>query len=371
MRTDRILLLGAFGQANPGDDALATAFVERLRGRDLVVASRDPNETAAAFDCATLPASPRAVAAAVASSRAIVVGGGTIFKALHASTNRNRLSLLRRSAAVLTVARARGVRSALVGVGADALVGREARRLSRHIVANADLLVLRDEESAAVLTAAGAPGPFRIGADPAWAGVTTAAASTPFDGPVVVVPSHLAGGRDLAARLGRSLEPLGQLGIRVQIQPWQGRVGDADHDLARAVAGHLPSAEILEPPLDLDSAVRRFATARVVVGLRFHALIASAAAGTPFVSVVHEPKLAGLARRLGQQAVPVHAPPAVLTLAVERALEGAAPDPGAIAAEVARAEDQFRLLDLLLDGGAAVDPTIGSDLALSTGGGAW
>jgi hypothetical protein len=29
------------------------------------------------------------------------------------------------------------------------------------------------------------------------------------------------------------------------------------------------------------------------------------------------------------------------------------------------------LLDLLLDGGAAVDPTIGSDLALSTGGGAW
>ena len=57
---------------------------------------------------------------------------------------------------------------ALVGVGAGALPGRSARTLTRAIVRRADLLVLRDEESAGVLADAGAPTPFRVGADAAW-----------------------------------------------------------------------------------------------------------------------------------------------------------------------------------------------------------
>jgi len=374
MLRDRILLLGAFGQANPGDDALATAFVERLRGRAVVVATGDPAAASATLDCETVAATPTAVAAAVASSRAVVVGGGTLFKELHPSTRRPRLSLLRRTAALVAFARARRVRTALVGVGADTLVSRNARRLARRTVANADLLVLRDEESAAALTAAGAPGPFRIGADPAWTRIRTAEPRPSFDGPVVVVPSHLAdepGDSSLVERLADSLEPIRQLGIPVHLQPWQGGVGDADHTLARAIADRVAGAELVDAPVDLDDAMRRFAAARAVVGARFHALVAAGAAGAPFVSVVHEPKLAGLARRLGQEAVSVYAPPAVVTFAVERALEATGPDPHAVATEMARAEDQFRLLDLLLDDGEGADPSIGSGLTLSTGAGAW
>ena len=47
------------------------------------------------------------------------------------------------------------------------LPGRAAQWLARAIVRSADLLVLRDDESAAHLAATGAPTPVRVGADPA------------------------------------------------------------------------------------------------------------------------------------------------------------------------------------------------------------
>ena len=56
----------------------------------------------------------------------------------------------------------------MIGVGADDLRGRQAQVIARWLVRHADLLVLRDEESAAALAVAGAPKPFWIGADPAW-----------------------------------------------------------------------------------------------------------------------------------------------------------------------------------------------------------
>ena len=41
------LLVGAFGQGNPGDEALCAAFRHALPSVRLVVASRDPSATAA------------------------------------------------------------------------------------------------------------------------------------------------------------------------------------------------------------------------------------------------------------------------------------------------------------------------------------
>ena len=41
-----VLLVGAFGQGNPGDEALCAAFVRALAGDEVVVASGDPGATA-------------------------------------------------------------------------------------------------------------------------------------------------------------------------------------------------------------------------------------------------------------------------------------------------------------------------------------
>lgn len=373
------VLVGAFGQGNPGDEALCAVFRDALAGAgyDAAVVSRDPRRTAAIHRCRALPATGRHVAAAVRRADLVVIGGGTIFKGLHTSTGRRRNGLLWSTAGLVAAARAWSTPVAMVGVGAADVHGAAARNLARWIVRTTDLLVLRDEESAAVLASAGVPPPFRVGADPAWTVLDEPPASHGRSGDVVVAVSHLAvshlaGGSDLAARLAAALRPL-TTERRVTIQPWQiagGRAGDAD--LAAEIARRLDGrAEVVRAPADLAEARASYVGASLVVGMRFHALVAAAAAGARFLAIAHEPKLAGVARRMEQPAVPPNAPEAVLTRAVATALDGPPPSPAAVRAEMARAEEGLALLRLLAGGGRIDEPSEVSGLTLSDGGGCW
>ena len=115
-----------------------------------------------------------------------------------------------------------------------------ARALARWLVRHADLLVLRDEESAAALTEAGAPTPFWIGADPAWS-VHPRRLDDRGDAPtgtpsVTVALSHHAGDARLCANLAEAIAQLSR-DHEVRLQPWQiGPVGDVEiaERLARA-----------------------------------------------------------------------------------------------------------------------------------------
>ena len=154
-----VLLVGAYGQGNPGDEALCQAFRTSLRHCSLTIATAAPSH--ASNGVHTVDPTPRAVGAALRGTDVVVVGGGTVFKQLHPSTGRRPNALLRTTVGLIAAARARGAAVALVGVGAGELRGRESKMLARWIVRHSDLLVLRDEESASVLAAAGAAVPFR------------------------------------------------------------------------------------------------------------------------------------------------------------------------------------------------------------------
>jgi polysaccharide pyruvyl transferase WcaK-like protein len=388
----RVLLAGAFGQGNPGDEALLSAFARALPDHVPVVASAAPGETTAQHGLGAVDREdPAAVARAVASSDAVVVAGGTVFKTLHHACGRPRHALLARAAGLAALARSLRKPFALVGVGAGALDTALSRRLARFIVRCSDLLVLRDEESAARLAAAGAPTPFRVGADPAWtllppqpapvpvrAGAPTAAsvaipagaghAPVPLDeaaaaaptgepaGPVVVALSHLAGGGGLADELADGLAPLLDTPHPIQLQPWQRDAGEGgDEELAAALRERLGDAELLDRPRDLLAARDSFRDAAAVVALRFHAVPAAAAAGVPLVAYAHEPKLAGGARRLGQHAVAPGAAPEQLADRVLAAVDAAPARTDAVEAERARAEDGFRLLRVLLARGRSAE----------------
>jgi polysaccharide pyruvyl transferase WcaK-like protein len=138
-------------------------------------------------------------------------------------------------------------------------------------------------------------------------------------------------------------------------------VDGGEHDdlaLARAVAAGLEGrAEIVPPPADLDDACKLFAGARLVVALRFHALVAAAAGGVPALAIAHEPKLAAMARRLGQPSIGPEGDPSDLARAVMQAAELASPPSAtAVALERTRAEHGMALLRLLIDGGRSADP---------------
>ena len=95
---------------------------------------------------------------------------------------------------------------------------------------------------------------------------------------------------------------------------------------------------------------------------RFHALVAAASAGVPALAVAHEPKLAGLARRLGQPAVRGRRAPATLIAARASPLDGA-PPPAAVGRERARPRS-FRLLRVLLARGRSDEAVDVDGLAL-------
>lgn len=369
----RILLCGAFGQDNPGDDALLEAFLDAVRGHDVVVAT--PADVGRP-DVTTVRPTGRAVGPVFGDIDAVVVAGGTIFKSLPPASGRRHLGLLTRTAALLAAARARDIPLALVGVGAGDLRSRTAARLARWTADHADLLILRDEESAGVLAGIGAAQPFRIGADPAW---------TLFEGPhgsdgsrrdgVVIALSHLADPDldRLVERLTHVAEPLIAKGVPVRIQPWQG-----DHGIDLLVANRLlerlgepPLAEIIPRPRSLHEAVECFTNARAVVGLRHHALVAAAVAGCPFLAVAHEPKLAGLARRLDQPSVPPHATPAVMARSVVDLLDHDAATSDAVETEIAAASRAMRLLRVVVSRGADEELVDRDRLDLTTSGTAW
>lgn len=388
-----ILLLGAFGQRNPGDEALCRALCRALPDHDIVVASGDPAGTRAEHGRPAVPATPRGVAAALRTADAVVVGGGTLFKALHPASGRRPTALLRNTALLLTLARARRVPVALVGVGAAELRGSAARRLARHIARRADLLVLRDEESAAVLTDAGVEPPFWIGADPAWLLFTDADPdATPIVRPrpvahdgrrprrVTVAVSHLASvpGADSGSLEQGLADALGKLaadGWHVRLQPWQAddtaRSGHGDLGVAERLRARVPQAEIVAAPRDLLDAAVQFADDDLVVAMRFHALVAAGAARRRIVAVAHEPKLAGLARRLDQIAVPPDAPAAVIASAFDWARTHEPPGAQTVDRQIQLAEHTIALLRVLIAPNRLERPQELPALRLSDGEGRW
>lgn len=345
------MIVGAFGQGNPGDDALADVHVKVVRdaGWDPCVVTATPRQTGAELGCAAVAPEPLAVLHASRRAGALVVGGGTIFKTLHPSTGRPKRSLLVRVAALTAVARAANTTVALSGVGAAPLRRSSERALARSIVRCADLLILRDEESAAILRDAGSPPPFRVGADPAWTHLeqgTRATATTD----VLVVLSRFAARRGLSGWLSAALRKLAT--EDVSVMPWQ-RGPTGDSALAAALVARLSRRTISVPaPASLDEARSVAQTANVAICLAFHGAMACAFAGIPFVAVGHEPKLIALARRLDQPCVAPGCPPFELATAVSVARASGPAATDLIERERRRAEDGLRLLRLTLSEGA-------------------
>src|ERR1700722_12899948 len=356
----RALLAGAFGQGNLGDEALLESFIQALPDWRIVATSPDA-ATRLLHDCDTVrPQRPGAIARELRRSDAVIVGGGTLFKTLHPMTRRRPMALLANASALVGAASLARRPVALVGVGAGGGETRAARQLSRSVVRHADLLILRDEDSATELSAAGVPGPFRVGAGPAWTLLNPSEESggTGADR-VLVVPSGMAAGDEgsdgLLADLAAIVRALRRAGAEVRLQPWQSAPADPTDDVAltRRLARELGDpTEVLAPPCSLQSAVASMRGLGAVLTYRFHALVAAGAAAVPSVAVAHEHKLAALARPLGQRQVLPGAAPGAVAAAVLGALEGSAPARWVVHEEVARAEAGFRLLRVFLGGGA-------------------
>lgn len=342
-----VLLAGDLGARDPGDNALLAAFARELPRWQLVLMSADPVSSSHRHARPAVGTRDyRRLLGAVRACKMLVLGDGALRGPGRGDRTRDVL-------AITLAAKALGRRVALVGVGVDNLHRRADRMRVGALVRLADLLVLRDRSSADVLLAAGAPGPFRVAADPAWCALDAAPRDAERRDEVLVILDSRAMpiGGAAPARLAAALDMLAARGLRVRLAPWRiSRYGADDLDLARAIAARLGArARVLLPAASLTEARAEAAGARVVLALRLHALIVAASAGTPAVALDDGRELAGLAGRLGQPTLPLHAQPAAIAQAALAAAQGPPPSRAAVSAERANAQQAFRLLRLLLD----------------------
>lgn len=366
------LIVGAFGQDNPGDEALLDSTVAAVRaqqGWEPVVATARPGETTERLGVAAVAGTPVATLRAAAIADALVVGGGTLFKELHPTSGRSPGGLLRSALGLTSAFRARRRPVAMLGVGAARITSRTNQQLARVLAGRADLLVLRDADSAVILAGLGVPAPLRVGADLAWMSLPAATGSATHRprgslDPIGVAISHLCDAPGLVDRLAAALRPLVDAGRPVEIEPWQGSPYlSQDGQMARRLQAAVGAGtSVIPPPESLIDASARMAGRAAGLTLRFHGAVAAAHAGTPFLALAHEPKLASISRHLGQLAVGPDAQPEVITHGLRQALLSAPPSIDALREEHRKAAASAELLGLVLTGAGDGDELVHLDL---------
>ena len=310
MAGPRIVIVGAAGFTNLGDDAILAVMLAELReavpGATLVVAG-GPDEVAGA-DGWVHVRDIRAVDAAVTHADLVIVGGGGFiydYDAIIAPYDffRGDITFMFPYYRAALAARTRDVPVYFYGIGVDSLVTPAGRALTRDVLSRASAITVRDPLSALELERAGVRAPLvEVTADPAvrvepataewrdrppgravafvtrpwlrWAGTWTPSAAQYYDtyvGWLAAAADHVVGAWDAT--------PV--------FLPGQ-RYNDDDLETAASVVERMAAGErarILSETVDEEQYRAALGSAAAVVSSRLHPLILAGAAGVPVVGV--------------------------------------------------------------------------------------
>jgi polysaccharide pyruvyl transferase WcaK-like protein len=272
--------------------------------------SVDPDGTRQDLDVDAIGWSPVAVWRQAVGADAGVFGGGGIIQ------DETSLFNLPYHLARPAIWRARRVPWVGIGLGAHPLRFAASRLLVSRVLRSAGAITVRDPESARVLESL-LPRPPIVASDLVFTmadGADGTSRGTGDPGPpedVTVV--------SLRGWTGRRLLPAGSEGLRDtppgfveamaaaldQVATATRRStrfvafdGDNDDAVHAAVAARMTTPTERRVP-DVHTVLADVATGRVVVAMRYHALVAATLAGRPAVALAYTPKVGRLAPRLG------------------------------------------------------------------------
>ncbi len=310
---DGILICGAYGKGNSGDDAILQAMVRALRQRDpdlpLYATTRAPAQTARdAGVGAVYTFHPWKVHRLMRRTVLYLSGGGSLIQ--DATSSRSLWYYLQS----IRAAKARGNRVMMFGCGIGP-VRRQAnrRRAAKTILRCVDRITLRDAASLRELEQLGVSGiPTKVTADMAFlvqpapedrvAQICSAGGIAPEDRLLILAPRpwegydrHLA---DFAAAAVHAAEVHGLKPVLLAMEP--GKDLNVCAKIAELAAASGLRCPVLEAAQDSAAVVGLIRRADGVLGMRLHSLIFAAAQGTPFAGVSYDPKVAGFVDYMGQ-----------------------------------------------------------------------
>lgn len=298
MSRQGILVCGYYGFGNLGDEAVLAGLLHGLRQAGYTGGVVAMSAAPALTECehgvaAVLRTHLPAVWRALRRARVFVLGGGSLLQ--DTTSARSIVYYL----GVHTLARRAGCRIAWIGQGIGPLQRGWARRWTAHAARQAAIVVVRDPLSEQLLHQLGVP-QVQLGADLSFLlpeadtarGWQILQQLGVEQGEMVVAfaPRQWTGGQTSL------VEPLRQIARYVQ-KAWGAQVlllpMQPSHDrvLVEEIAAGLSGAIVLSEPLRVREVQAVLSCCGLVVGMRLHALILSAASGVPALALSYDPKV--------------------------------------------------------------------------------
>jgi polysaccharide pyruvyl transferase WcaK-like protein len=315
-----LLVVGAYGYRNLGDEAILAGLLARLDSQPVTVVSRDPDDTRRLHDVATIDTG--AAVRALRHNTTMVIGGGGLF-----GRDMGRIGRLLPGFGLAAVAAGRSV--VVTGVDIDTKLVRTARLLVPRLMRRATRVSVRDRLSAAHLQNWGVhariepdlsewmpPQPHEVGerllreagVNPhrsvvgvALAGVRPALADAALEAVVAAMdemPDH-----------------------QFCFVPMSRHPRAPTHDdlyLARRLQARRPRLAVLDGAPHPAAVLSAFGLFSAVVSMRYHGMLFAQRASVPLVPVAYAEKNVRWLAERNLAAVPPE--PKTLTVALHRAL---------------------------------------------------
>ena len=308
---DGVVICGAYGRGNAGDDAILEAILQEMRSIDpdmpVLVLSKDPKSTRLAYRVqavhrSNFPAWLRAMRRA----KLYINGGGSLIQDV---TSRRSLWFYLHN---ISAAKKAGCKVQMNGCGNGPVTRQNHRRLAARVLnANVDVITLREPDSREELRLMGVTKPeILLTADPAL--TLRRASDDEIDSMMLRagIPPH---GKYIcfALRQWKGFEEKAPLfGAAAQyaydtygLTP----VFTAVEKHLDPVAHRLAAKSLTTPHYFLDDAggagtiIGSLSRMEVVVSMRLHALIFAAGQGIPLAGVVYDPKVSAFLKYIGQE----------------------------------------------------------------------
>lgn len=294
-----LLLAGYLGCGNLGDDAMMLGFLQGLgAGHDVTVLSGNPEET---FRLYGIPSVPRrdmnAVKQALFKCDALVFPGGSVFQDVTSLKSVGYYSQL------VKMAKGAKKRVALVGQGVGPLNRFFGKQMAVGAFNAADVIVVRDPGSGALLRELGVKTPVRVAADPVF--LLPKPAERDDQSSFQVGEMRTVG---LAPRpLGKKTKDVAQLFADLTRLLFQGNFmpvliemdreedGDLIQQINKLQGGKVPDLRKVQTPMQLQ---QRIARMDAVIAMRLHAGVLASTVGVPPFMVAYDPKVAAFANLL-------------------------------------------------------------------------
>lgn len=296
-----VLFSGYFGFDNAGDEAVLAAVIQKVRqtlpAAKLVVLSAQPEATTAALQAYEVEAidrkNPAAIKQALTEAALLVSGGGSLFQ------DATSVRSVYYYASILNMAHKAQVPVMVLAQGLGPLSSWLGRMLTKKAISKAASISWRDEDSFILAKEIGLPAEkMYVTCDPVllWQPTLSPNKKT-VQKNIAKVVLAIRPWRDMSLLPWQeTVQGLQQAGYEVELLPFH-------HQVDEAIAEELNQR--LEQPLPIlsyqgpEGIYQQIAGADFVVGMRLHALIMAAAAGTPAAAVSYDPKIDSFARQAG------------------------------------------------------------------------